>query len=75
MYWETTSSSMKSRGVVIKSLMWLFERRKTRCKIVQAVLTERCLVLNILNQDGNGLNDLDLDLVATVLFYNANNIL
>ena len=29
-YWETTSSSMKSNGVVIKSLMWLFERMKTR---------------------------------------------
>lgn len=29
MYCETTSSSMKSRGVVIRSLMWLFERRKT----------------------------------------------
>ena len=29
-YWDTTSSSMKSNGVVIKSLMWLFERMKTR---------------------------------------------
>ena len=29
-YWDTTSSSMKSNGVVIKSLIWLFDRMKTR---------------------------------------------
>ena len=29
MYWDTTSSSMKSNGVVIKSLMWLLDKIKT----------------------------------------------
>lgn len=29
-YWETTSSSIKSSGVVISSLIWLLERMKTK---------------------------------------------
>lgn len=37
--------------------------------------TERRLVLDILNQNGNGLDDLNLDLVTAVLLDNANNIL
>ena len=53
---------MKSSGVVIKSLMWLFERMKTGRHIAQPAPTQRRLVLYVLDQDGNGLDDLNLDL-------------
>lgn len=37
--------------------------------------TERRLVLDILNQNGNGLDDLNLDLVTAVLLDDADDVL
>ena len=42
---------------------------------MKPTLTQRRLVLYVLNQDGNGLDDLNLDLVAAVLFDNADDVL
>ena len=55
--------------------MWLFERMKTGRHIAQPAPTQRRLVLYVLDQDGNGLDDLNLDLVAAVLFDNADDVL
>ena len=48
-YWETTSSSIKSSGVVISSLIWLLERMKTKDDDDRGLHTQRCLILNVLN--------------------------
>lgn len=49
MYCETTSSSIKSSGVVISSLIWLLERMKTKDDDDRGLHTQRCLILNVLN--------------------------
>ena len=59
----------------MSSLMWLFDKMKTREQSLNARHTERCPILDILDKDGNRLNDLNLNLVASVLFDNADDIL
>ena len=43
--------------------------------VVHLRRTERRLVLDILNQNGNGLDDLNLDLVTAVLLDDADDVL
>ena len=59
----------------MSSLMWLFDKMKTSGQFLDARYTKRCPILDILDKDGNCLNDLNLNLVASVLFDNADDVL
>lgn len=55
--------------------MWLLDKMKTRNSAKQRSATEWCPVLDILDENGDGLNNLNLNLVAPILLDNANDIL
>lgn len=48
---------------------------KTSPSSTQQINTERCTVFDILDQDRNGLNNLNLDFITPILLDYANNIL
>ena len=55
--------------------MWLLDRMKTNPHQIETTITERCAILNILDQNRNCLNNLNLDLITSVLLDNTNDIL
>ena len=55
--------------------MWLLDRMKTNPQQVEKKNTERCAVLDILDQTRNGLNNLNLDLITSVLLNYTDNVL
>ena len=55
--------------------MWLLDRMKTNPQQVEQKTTEGCAILNILDQNRNGLNNLNLDLITSVLLNYTNDVL
>ena len=74
MYWETISSSPKSRGAVMIELMWLLERMKTTESVGRGSATKSLLIADVLHEDADRLDDLHLRRVRSLLVNDRNDI-